>query len=94
VKNREHRPGNPTIKSGSQELAQDQPGFYEIRVRGLIADNWSDWFEGMTLEHEAGPEGTPITTLSGTVVDQAALIGILRKLHNLHLHLLSVNQVD
>jgi hypothetical protein len=69
-------------------------GTYEIRARGSIADNWSDWFEDMTIEHEAGPEGIPITTLSGTIVDQAALIGILRKLHNLRLQLLSVNQVE
>ena len=68
-------------------------GTYEIRVRGSIADNWSDWFEGMTIEHGAGTEGIPITTLSGPVVDQAALIGILRKLHNLRLQLLSVNPV-
>jgi hypothetical protein len=81
------------MRSGSQALAQDQPGAYEIRVRGSIADNWSDWFEGMTIEHGASPEGIPITTLSGTVVDQAALIGILRKLHNLRLQLLSVNPV-
>jgi hypothetical protein len=47
----------------------------------------------MTIEHRASPEGIPITTLSGTVVDQAALIGILRKLHNLRLQLLSVNPV-
>jgi hypothetical protein len=82
------------MKSASQGLARDHPGTYEISVRGSIADNWSDWFEGMTIDHEAGKEGFPITVLTGTVVDQAALIGILRKLHNLHLHLLSVNQVE
>jgi hypothetical protein len=69
-------------------------GTYEIRVRGSIADNWSDWFEGMTIEHEAGTEGFPVTVLTGSVVDQAALIGILRKLHNLRLQLLSVKQVE
>jgi hypothetical protein len=82
------------MRSGIQGLAQDQPGAYEIRVRGSIADNWSDWFEGMTIEHEAGTEGFPITVLTGTVVDQAALIGILRKLHDLRLQLLSLNQVE
>ncbi|MFN2185225.1 MAG: hypothetical protein ACK2UU_14635 [Anaerolineae bacterium] len=82
------------MRSGDQGLAQGQPGAYEISVRGSIADNWSDWFEGMTIEHGASPEGIPISTLSGTVVDQAALIGILRKLHNLRLELLSVNQVE
>jgi len=82
------------MRSGSQGVAQDRPGAYEIRVRGSLADNWSDWFEGMTIEHGISPEGIPITTLSGTVVDQAALIGILRKLHNLRLQLLSVNPVE
>lgn len=82
------------MKSASQGPVRDHPGTYEIRVRGSIADNWSDWFEGMTIEHEADTEGIPITTLTGTVVDQAALIGILRRLHNLRLLLLSVNQVE
>ena len=82
------------MKSASQGLGRDHPGTCEIRVRGSIADSWSDWFEGMTIEHEAGPEGFPITVLTGTVVDQAALIGILRKLHNFRLQLLSVNQVE
>jgi hypothetical protein len=82
------------MKSASARLDRDHQGTYEIRVRGSIADNWSDWFEDMTIEHGASPEGIPITTLSGTVVDQAALIGILRNLHDLRLQVLSVNQVD
>jgi len=69
-------------------------GTYEIRVRGSIAENWWDWFEGMTIAHKADTEGIPITVLTGNVVDQAALIGMLRRLHNLRLQLLSINQVE
>jgi len=81
------------MKSASPGLAGSHPATYEIRVRGSIADSWSDWFDGMTIEHGASTDGSPITTLSGTVIDQAALIGILRKLHNLRLQLVSLNQV-
>jgi hypothetical protein len=81
------------MKRTSRELAQDRPATYEIKVQGRIDENWSDWFDGMTIVSETSADGTSITTLTGTVVDQAALIGLLRRLHNLHLRLLSVNRV-
>ncbi|MCL4302272.1 MAG: hypothetical protein KJ077_41675 [Anaerolineae bacterium] len=64
---------------------------YQIRVKGHLPDYWSDWFGGLTLilDAERGE-----TLLSGPVVDQAALYGILLKLHNLNLSLLSVNCVE
>ena len=62
----------------------------EIRVKGQIDEHWSDWFEGLTLAHTEQDE----TTLSGTVVDQAALYGLLTKLRNLGLSLVSVNSVE
>jgi hypothetical protein len=81
------------MKRTSRELAQDRPATYEIKVQGRVDENWSDWFDGMTIVSETSADGTSITTLTGTVVDQAALIGLLRRLHNLHLRLLSVNRV-
>jgi len=62
----------------------------EIRVKGHIDAHWSDWFEGMTIRHTEQDE----TILLGTVVDQAALYGVLAKLRNLGLSLLSVNSVE
>jgi len=62
----------------------------EIRVKGRIDEHWSDWFEGLTITHTDEDE----TILSGTVVDQAALYGLLAKLRDLRLPLLSVNRTE
>jgi hypothetical protein len=63
---------------------------YEIRLRGHLETRWAAWFEGMTLDHER--DGS--TILSGQVVDQAALHGLLRKLRDTGLPLISVIAVE
>jgi hypothetical protein len=63
---------------------------YHIRVKGHLDPHWADWLNDLTIHHEA--DGS--TLLSGPVVDQAALYGILLKLHNLNLPLLSVSRVE
>lgn len=60
---------------------------YEIRLQGQLDESWSDWFEGFTLASES--DGT--TTLTGPVIDQAALHGLLRRVGNLGVTLISVN---
>lgn len=67
-----------------------KPGRYEIRVKGRLGSRWATWFDGMTLTSKS--DGT--TVLEGPVVDQAALHGLLRKLRDTGLPLLSVTQVD
>jgi hypothetical protein len=62
----------------------------EIRVKGHIDTDWSDWFEGLTIRHIEPDE----TILLGAVVDQAALYGVLVKLRNLGLSLLSVKSIE
>ena len=62
------------------------PGSYEIRVKGRLAPRWRAWFDGMALTTEAGG----ITCIHGTVVDQAALHGLLQKLRDVGLPLISV----
>ncbi|HLO30923.1 MAG TPA: hypothetical protein VK249_17385 [Anaerolineales bacterium] len=66
------------------------PMIYQIRIKGHLSSQWTDWFEGLaiTLE-EAGN-----TLLTGPVIDQAALHGILKKVRDLGMPLLSVNYVD
>jgi hypothetical protein len=59
----------------------------EIQVKGRIDEHWSDWFEGLTVTHTDHDE----TVLTGLVVDQSALYGLLAKLRDLGLPLLSVN---
>jgi hypothetical protein len=62
----------------------------EIRVKGQLNDQWRDWFENMELRLLENGE----MILSGAIVDQAALMGILNKLNRLNLKLLSVNDVS
>ncbi len=66
----------------------DKPCIYEIRVESHITDRWSDWFEGLAIHQEPGGE----TTLRGPFTDQAALFGVLSKIHALNLTLISVNR--
>ena len=66
------------------------PEYYQLRVKGQLDPRWSEWFEGLTINHEA--DGS--TLLAGPVMDQAALYGILLKLHDLNLPLLSVTLVE
>jgi hypothetical protein len=63
---------------------------YEIRVRGHLAPHWAAWFDGMSLTQET--DGT--TGIHGLVVDQAALHGLLQKLRDVGLPLVSVVLVD
>ena len=62
----------------------------EIRVKGQLDDHWSDWFEGLTITHTKQGE----TVLTGPLADQAALHGLLAKVRDLGLPLLSVNSVE
>jgi hypothetical protein len=61
----------------------------EIRVKGRLDEHWSHWLGDLTITHAQGDE----TVLTGAVADQSALYGILAKLRDLGLSLLSVNQV-
>jgi hypothetical protein len=62
----------------------------EIRVKGQIDETWSDWFEGLAMTHTEEGE----TVLAGPVVDEAAMYGLLVKIRDLGLQLLSVNRTD
>lgn len=63
---------------------------YEIRLQGQLDQRWSDWFEGLTLTIQS--DGT--TSLTGPVADQAALHGLLRRIGDLGVTLISVNELD
>ena len=67
-----------------------QPIVYQIRVKGHLGSQWSDWFEGLTITREE--DGA--TLLTGPVVDDAALHGLLKKVRDLGMPLLSVNRVQ
>jgi hypothetical protein len=67
----------------------DEPLVYQIRVKGHLGDDWADWFGGLTITLEDNGD----TLLTGSQIDQAALHGLLKKVRDLGLTLVSVNQV-
>lgn len=69
---------------------QHHPGRYEIRVKGRLDNRWAAWFDGLTLTHEN--DGS--TLIHGPVADQAALHGLLQKVRDVGLPLVSVTQVE
>jgi hypothetical protein len=66
-----------------------QPVVYQIRIRGHLSREWTDWFEGLTITLEDNGD----TLLTGAVIDQAALHGLLKKVRDLGMPLVSVNRV-
>lgn len=62
---------------------------YEIQVRGLLDDHWSEWLDGLEIQRR--DDGT--TLLAGPIVDQAALHGVIARIRDLGLPLLAVNRV-
>ncbi|MGI8485891.1 MAG: hypothetical protein ACR2OU_16730 [Thermomicrobiales bacterium] len=72
------------------ETDPDQPNVYSIRIKGQLGPQWTEWFEGMDIT----PEDTGDTLLSGPVLDQAALHGVLRKVRDVGLPLLSITRIE
>ena len=70
--------------------AQTQPDAYEIRVAGHLSPQWADWFEGLTIILVEDGD----TILTGPVIDQAALYGLLKKVRDLGLALVAVNAIE
>lgn len=65
------------------------PSHYQIKVKGRLGSQWTDWFEGMTIASEGS-----MTTITGKVADQAALHGLLIRVRDLGLPLISVERVE
>ena len=67
-----------------------QPTIYQIRIKGHLESQWTNWFEGLTITLEEDGD----TLLTGPVVDQSALHGVLKKVRDLNMPLVSVCQVQ
>ena len=76
-------------KTPNSKTDKSQPPVYEIRIRGQLGSQWTDWFEGLAIKLEEDGD----TLLTGPVTDQAALYGLLKKVRDLGMPLLSVNRL-
>jgi hypothetical protein len=74
----------------SKQFNRGQLPVYEIRIKNCIDFNWSEWFEGLEITQEA--DGN--TLITGPVSDQSALYGLLKKIHQLGMQLISINQIE
>jgi len=77
----------------AEKRRADESAVYQVKVEGTLGERWSDWFSGLAVVAGSEDEGTPVTTLTG-LMDQAALRGILNKVWDLNLTLLSVVPVE
>jgi hypothetical protein len=68
----------------------DAPRFYQIRVSGHLGSEWGEWFGDFTIDNQPNGEAT----LTGLVVDQAALYGLLQQLFAVNLTLIAVNRLE
>ncbi len=71
-------------------LTPDQPVIFEIRFKGHLGSQWTDWFGGLAITLADNGE----TLLTGPVIDQASLYGLLKKVRDLGMPLVSVNRVS
>ena len=67
---------------------------FQIKVQGKLSEEWSSWFEGLAITMDTPDEGATVTLFTGPIADQAALRGILNKLWDLNLTLISVSRVE
>jgi hypothetical protein len=78
--------------SNTRDATSDphKSSIYEIRIKGHLDPGWTEWFGGVTIALEDNGE----TLLTGPIIDQAALHGLLRKVRNLGMPLISVNRTE
>ncbi len=74
----------------NQKSDPSQPAIYQIRIKGHLDERWADWFEGLIITLENNGD----TLLTGPVVDQAALHGLLKRVRDLGTHLISIIRVE
>jgi hypothetical protein len=84
----------PKSGRGMRRMAEgrdlNRPGVYQIRVQGELDSKWADWFDGLAITLQASNE----TLLTGPVADQCALHGLLAKIRDLGLPLLSIERME
>ncbi len=82
------------MNKGPHRLTLYQPARYQVQVAGHLDSKRAAWFESLTLAKGYGEDGTPITTMTVEVLDQAMLHGLLVQIRDLGLPLLTVNRIQ
>ena len=70
------------------------PANYRIHVKGFLDESWSDRLNGLSINNQTSPAGSPVAELTGKVRDQAEFLGVLGSIYEMHLPLLSVEVID
>ena len=78
----------------TNEMKFTSPAYYRIHVKGFLDESWSDRLNGMSINNQTPPTGSPIAELCGEVRDQAELLGVLGSIYEMHLPLLLVKLLD
>ena len=71
-----------------------EPAIYRICIQGTLDKNWSDYCGGMTIEYERDLHQRAVTVMTGRLMDQSALVGILNSLHDIGCPILSVERKE
>jgi hypothetical protein len=74
----------------NQKMDPDRPPIYQVRLKGHLGQEWADWFGGLTIRLNKNGE----TLLTGPALDQAALYGLLKRIRDLGITLISVNSIE
>ena len=82
------------MATSKQDMKSGTPVFYQIKVEGKIRESWSDWLNNMKIYAGEGNDQAQTTTLIGKVTDQPALRGILCKLWDLNLTIISICRLE
>ena len=83
-----------TMSRDTHRLTLDEPARYQIQVIGHLDAKRATWFESQSTVRDHGVDGTPITTMTVSVLDQAMLHGLLAQIRDLGLPLLAVNRIS
>jgi hypothetical protein len=82
------------MRKNRQGISLLEPAVYRIRIQGVLDENLSDYYGGMTIEHEGDPKQNAMTILMGKLADQSALIGVLNSLHDIGYSILAVEYLE
>jgi hypothetical protein len=77
----------------SQSIGLNSQNRYEIRIYGQLDDSWLDWFGEAQAHVEMLADNSQVSTFSNVILDEAGLVGLIRRLHGLGIVLLSIQQV-